>query len=95
MQHTKPYKTATATEVETKTPNKSGKISNRPYADKPDEPYALDTANAAAFLGVSKSHLEKLRIENPECSPPYFRVGRCIRYPVRRLMDWAEQSSCD
>jgi len=57
--------------------------------------YAVDTRTAAEMLGVSKSHLEKLRIENPENSPPYFRVGRCIRYSVRRLMDWAEQSSCD
>lgn len=54
---------------------------------------ALDTRQAAEFLGVSKSHLEKLRTEHPESSPPFFRVGRCIRYSSRRLIEWAEASS--
>lgn len=55
-----------------------------------NEPYALDTKGAASFLGVSKSHLEKLRIEDPESSPPFFKVGRCVRYSVPQLIEWCE-----
>ncbi len=54
------------------------------------EPFAVDTKAAAAFLGVSKSHLDKLRIDDPENSPPYFRVGKCVRYSVERLKEWSE-----
>ena len=54
-----------------------------------EEPFAVDTKAAAEFLGVSKSHLEKLRIEDPDGSPPFFKVGRCIRYSVQDLRTWA------
>ena len=54
-----------------------------------DEKIAVDTRTAAKFLGVSKSHLEKLRIDDPDNSPPYFKVGRCIRYSVESLREWA------
>lgn len=50
---------------------------------------AVDTKTAAAFLGVSKSHLEKLRIDDPEKSPPFFRIGNCVRYSVERLKEWS------
>lgn len=50
---------------------------------------AVDTRTAAKILGVSKSHLEKLRIEDPENSPPYFRVGKCVRYSVELLKQWS------
>jgi hypothetical protein len=53
------------------------------------EPFAVDTKTAAEFLGVSKSHLEKLRIDDPNSSPPFFKVGRCIRYSVENLREWA------
>lgn len=55
-----------------------------------DEKLAVDTRTAAKFLGVSKSHLDKLRIDDPENSPPYFRVGKCVRYSVERLKEWSE-----
>jgi hypothetical protein len=51
---------------------------------------AVDTKTAATFLGVSKSHLEKLRIDDPENSPPYFRVGNCVRYSLARLKEWSQ-----
>ncbi len=57
------------------------------------EPLAVDTQTAADLLGVSKSHLEKLRIENPENSPPYIKVGRCIRYPVESLREWIAEAA--
>jgi hypothetical protein len=50
---------------------------------------AVDTRTAATFLGVSKSHLEKLRIDDPENSPPYFRVGKCARYSLAGLKEWS------
>lgn len=56
-----------------------------------DEPFAVDTKAAAKLLGVSKSHLEKLRIQDPENSPPYFRVGRCIRYSTEDLRAWVNK----
>jgi hypothetical protein len=55
-----------------------------------DEMIAVDTRTAAKILGVSKSHLDKLRIDDPENSPPYFRVGKCVRYSVERLKEWSE-----
>jgi len=55
-----------------------------------DEKIAVDTRTAAKILGVSKSHLDKLRIDDPENSPPYFRVGKCVRYSVERLKEWSE-----
>ncbi len=54
------------------------------------EPFAVDTKTAAEYLGVSKSHLEKLRIDDPENSPPYFRVGKCVRYSIERLKEWSQ-----
>ncbi|MFG6586963.1 hypothetical protein [Sulfitobacter sp. MOLA879] len=53
---------------------------------------AVDTRRAAEILGVSKSHLEKLRIDDPENSPPYFRIGKCVRYSVERLKEWSGRS---
>lgn len=52
------------------------------------EPFAVDTKAAAELLGVSKSHLEKLRLEDPANSPPFFKVGRCIRYSLEDLKVW-------
>lgn len=54
-----------------------------------NELIAVDTKTAATILGVSKSHLEKLRIDDPKNSPPYFRVGKCVRYSVERLREWS------
>jgi predicted DNA-binding transcriptional regulator AlpA len=51
---------------------------------------AVDTREAAGMLGLSKSHLEKLRLYNPECSPPWIRIGRSVRYSVEALRSWAD-----
>ena len=53
----------------------------------------IDTAAAACLLGVSKSHLEKLRIEDPQSSPPFVRVRRCVRYSREQLLEWAKHRS--
>lgn len=51
---------------------------------------AVDTQTAATMLGLSTSHLEKLRLYDPENSPPVIRIGRAVRYPVDGLRAWAE-----
>ncbi len=56
---------------------------------------AIDSAAAAKILGVSKSHLEKLRLEDQENSPPYFRVGRSVRYWPEHLCRWIEEQISD
>lgn len=52
---------------------------------------AIDSAAAAELLGVSKSHLEKLRLDDPNNSPPYFRVGRSVRYWPEHLRSWIDK----
>ena len=51
---------------------------------------AVDTRTAAEMLGLSSSHLEKLRLYDPDNSPPIIRIGRAVRYPVEGLRAWAE-----
>jgi hypothetical protein len=56
---------------------------------------AIDSATAAEILGVSKSHLEKLRLDDPDNSPPYFRVGRSVRYWPEHLRSWIDKQIVD
>lgn len=50
----------------------------------------LNTRQAAAYLGVSKSLLEKLRVGLiPGQSPPFYRVGKSVRYRAEDLDVWA------
>jgi hypothetical protein len=51
-------------------------------------PEALDVADAARLLGCGKSTLDKLRVLDPGRSPPFFRIGRAVRYPVNGLRAW-------
>lgn len=50
---------------------------------------AIDTDEAARRLGVSSSLLEKYRCYDPEKGPPYFRIGRAVRYWTTALDAWA------
>ncbi|RVU07011.1 DNA-binding protein [Novosphingobium umbonatum] len=53
----------------------------------------MKTSEAAAFLGVSQSTLEKLRLSGN--GPRYLRIaGRSIRYRVADLDAWAEAGAC-
>ncbi len=65
----------------------------KPINDQQTSPTAINSAVAAKILGVSKSHLEKLRLEEPERSPPFFRVGRAVRYWPDQLRRWAAEQS--
>lgn len=48
----------------------------------------LTTKMAAAEAGVSKSFLEKLRLQRPDESPPFLRIGRRVLYPRAALANW-------
>jgi hypothetical protein len=56
---------------------------------------AIESAAAAELLGVSKSHIEKLRLFDPVNSPPYFRVGRFVRYWPEHLRCWIDEQIVD
>jgi hypothetical protein len=46
------------------------------------------TAEAAAMTRLSKVTLWRMRAERRPYSPPYFRVGGRILYPVDGLQKW-------
>lgn len=55
-----------------------------------DRPVPLMTvAEAARFLRVSASFLNKARLTGD--GPPYFTVGRCIRYSRSALLSWVSE----
>lgn len=49
----------------------------------------LSTVEAAEFLGVSKSYLDKLRCNGD--GPVHAKLGRRVIYDVRELESWVEQ----
>lgn len=51
----------------------------------PDSPF-LRTPEAAAYVGLAKSTLEKLRLVGG--GPVYSALGRVIVYEIRDLDDW-------
>ncbi|HZV10058.1 MAG TPA: helix-turn-helix domain-containing protein [Novosphingobium sp.] len=53
----------------------------------------MKTSEAARYLGVSDSTLEKLRLSGN--GPRYLRIaGRSIRYRAADLDAWAEAGAC-
>jgi predicted DNA-binding transcriptional regulator AlpA len=48
----------------------------------------LTTAQAAEFLGVSRSYLNQLRCFKPKESPPFAKLGARVVYPVAALEEW-------
>ena len=48
----------------------------------------VTTAEAAQMLGLSKSHLEKLRHYRRD-GPPVVHFGRAVRYPLAGLRAWS------
>ena len=41
-----------------------------------------DVRTVAAISGVSRSHLNKLRLYRASESPPFMRIGRKVLYPL-------------
>lgn len=51
----------------------------------------VDVREAAAILGLSHHHLNKLRVAGG--GPSFCSFGRAVRYPVAALHAWAESKS--
>ena len=55
-------------------------------------PAVLNTAQAAKYIGLSKSELDRARISGELCGetpPKFFRVGKkAVRYRVEDLDSW-------
>ncbi|MAG92481.1 MAG: hypothetical protein CMJ48_01840 [Planctomycetaceae bacterium] len=50
---------------------------------------ALCESEAAATLGVAPSTLAHLRMSGK--GPPFFRIGRAVRYPQSQLILWRDE----
>jgi hypothetical protein len=50
-----------------------------------------DTKEAARFLNVSTSFLNKARVYGGPAAPPYIALGRTIRYDLDELAEWARR----
>lgn len=56
-----------------------------------------DVKEVAKLIGLSESQLNKLRVNNPEHSPPFIRLGRIVRYPItgeNSLETWLAERTC-
>jgi hypothetical protein len=51
-------------------------------------PEFIDGDAVARRLGVSDSHIRKLRLYRPAESPPFLYVGHKAVYPVEQLDAW-------
>ena len=54
-------------------------------------PAYVNTREAAKYLGLHGDTLRRLRREGG--GPPYARIGRAVRYDLRRLNRWMEERS--
>ena len=54
----------------------------------------LNTRECAHYLGVSESYLRRARMDGATGrrtpGPPYYRLGRAVRYRVAALDQWLE-----
>lgn len=60
----------------------------------PDFPKLVDEATAAAAIGVSPSHLKKVRLYEPDSAVPHLHIGRRVLYPLNGpngLGAWVEE----
>ena len=58
-------------------------------------PNALTEQQAALYLSMSRSFLRQGRMngdrENRTPTPPYYKIGRSVRYKISDLDTWLEQ----
>ncbi|HEX8480522.1 MAG TPA: helix-turn-helix domain-containing protein [Allosphingosinicella sp.] len=54
-------------------------------------PRMIDTATAAAYLGLAKNTLEKMRLYGG--GPRFSKYGRAVRYNIDELDAWIEKNS--
>ncbi|MEW8217995.1 MAG: helix-turn-helix domain-containing protein [Candidatus Thiodiazotropha taylori] len=55
-----------------------------------DDEENLTVDQLAAYLNVSKSHLDKARM-TPGKGPVYWKSGRNVRYQVGNVREWMEE----
>jgi hypothetical protein len=58
-------------------------------AKEPEPPF-LNTAEAAAWLRLTKNTLEKMRVQGT--GPLYRKHGRYVRYHIEDLVDYSQAS---
>jgi predicted DNA-binding transcriptional regulator AlpA len=58
-------------------------------ADQQFEPEFASASQAARLTGLSKPTLCRLRMHKSPDSPPWFRVGSRVLYPVAGIREWA------
>ena len=58
-------------------------------AKEPERPF-LNTAEAAAWLRLTKNTLEKMRVQGT--GPAYRKHGRYVRYHIEDLVEWSHAS---
>jgi predicted DNA-binding transcriptional regulator AlpA len=64
-------------------------------AEAPRSRRRVKVAEAAEHLGLSKSHLNKLRLpENAHRGPPFYKVGKAIIYDLTELDAWLAARRC-
>lgn len=54
------------------------------------DPLAIPVADVARMSGLSVSYLNRLRCYEPGGSPPFFKQGRRVLYPVAGVSNWIE-----
>ncbi|MPZ41507.1 MAG: helix-turn-helix domain-containing protein [Rhizobiales bacterium] len=59
----------------------------KPPETGPEKPF-LNTREAAAWLGLKKNTLEKMRVFGT--GPLYRKHGRYVRYHLEDLVEWSE-----
>ena len=61
----------------------------------PELTHALTEQQAAQYLSMSRSFLRQGRMngdgENRTPTPPYYKIGRSVRYKISDLDTWLEQ----
>lgn len=57
------------------------------------QPRMVDTATAAAYLGLAKNTLEKMRVYGS--GPRFAKYRRAVRYSIDELDAWIQKNSAD
>lgn len=55
------------------------------------DPIFWNTRDTAAQLGLSVSHLEKMRFYRTPGAPPWVKINGAVRYPVSEVRAWAAE----
>jgi len=80
--------TITTTEGQTAKISDSGNL----HVEQEYEPKrSLTTVQAAEYLGVSIGTLQNWRSKKPSLGPPFFKIGRSVKYDPTTLKKWMDE----